>query len=232
MLFPWILCKEDDYNKYNLNIRMFSAANGIQFPFAKLVYTNPLARGRKKMGRKWTRYTLDTRSHACRFAQRRVCVYGEEHQELLEGGRRSCSQNRDRDAMSVPALSVRFPPSPSLSFAAGHEPILWKYLPSILNITLELVRLRSGSSSLRISLSSGILISLDEGWTSDEGLLGRVCIYIYIYSEETSFDGRDRNIFPNRNSPDTKTIDNRCCDRVLKILFIHLLDLLDRGLSS
>lgn len=132
------------------------------------------------MGRKWTRYTLDTRSHACRFAQRRVCVYGEEHQELLEGGRRSCSQNRDRDAMSVPALSVRFPPSPSLSFAAGHEPILWKYLPSILNITLELVRLRSGSSSLRISLSSGILISLDEGWTSDEGLLGRVCIYIYI----------------------------------------------------
>lgn len=132
------------------------------------------------MGRKWTRYTLDTRSHACRFAQRRVCVYGEEHQELVEGGRRSCSQNRDRDAMSVPALSVRFPPSPSLSFAAGHEPILWKYLPSILNITLELVRLRSGSSSLRISLSSGILISLDEGWTSDEGLLGRVCIYIYI----------------------------------------------------
>lgn len=140
------------------------------------------------MGRKWTRYTLDTRSHACRFAQRRVCVYGEEHQELVEGGRRSCSQNRDRDAMSVPALSVRFPPSPSLSFAAGHEPILWKYLPSILNITLELVRLRSGSSSLRISLSSGILISLDEGWTSDEGLLGRVCIYIYIIRRLVSME--------------------------------------------
>lgn len=147
------------------------------------------------MGRKWTRYTLDTRSHACRFAQRRVCVYGEEHQELVEGGRRSCSQNRDRDAMSVPALSVRFPPSPSLSFAAGHEPILWKYLPSILNITLELVRLRSGSSSLRISLSSGILISLDEGWTSDEGLLGRVCIYIYIYIARRLVSMEETGIF-------------------------------------
>lgn len=57
-------------------------------------------------------------------------------------------------------------------------------------------------------------------------------VYIYIYYEETSFDGRDRNIFPNRNSLDTKTIDNRCCDCVLKILFIHLLDLLDREFHS
>lgn len=56
----------------------------------------------------------DTRSRACRFA--RVCVRAEStsHQELLEEGRRSCSQNRDRDAMSVPALSVRFSLSPSL----------------------------------------------------------------------------------------------------------------------
>lgn len=41
-----------------------------------------------------------------------VCVRS--HQEVLEEGRRSCSQNRDRDAMSVPALSVRFSLSPSL----------------------------------------------------------------------------------------------------------------------
>lgn len=155
----------------------------VRFPFANW-YTrirDPLAQSRKKIGRKWTRYTrwytrVDSRKDEF------VCT--ERHQELLEEGRRSCSQNRDRDAMSVSALSVRFPPPPlslSLSYsAAGHEPILWKYLPSILNITLELVRLRSGSSSLRISLASGILISLDEGWTSDEGLLGRIYIYIYI----------------------------------------------------
>lgn len=167
----------------------------VQFPFANW-YTrirDPLAQSRKKIGRKWTRYTrwytrVDSRKDEF------VCT--ERHQELLEEGRRSCSQNRDRDAMSVSALSVRFPPPLSLSLsysAAGHEPILWKYLPSILNITLELVRLRSGSSSLRISLASGILISLDEGWTSDEGLLGRIYIYIYIARRLVSME--ERGIF-------------------------------------
>lgn len=198
----------------------------VRFPFANW-YTrirDPLAQSRKKIGRKWTRYTrwytrVDSRKDEF------VCT--ERHQELLEEGRRSCSQNRDRDAMSVSALSVRFPPP--LSLFLSPTPLL-DTSPSFESIfqVSWILRWNSfvfGSSSLRISLASGILISLDEGWTSDEGLLGR--IYIYIYSEETSFDGRERNIFPNRNSPDTKTIDNRCCDCVLEILFIYLLDLLD-----
>lgn len=55
------------------------------------------------------------------------------------------------------------------------------------------------SPRLSLSLSSGILISLDEGWTSDEGLwLG---VYIALYERGDQFRW---NIFPNRNSLDMK----------------------------
>lgn len=200
----------------------------VQFPFANW-YTrirDPLAQSRKKIGRKWTRYTrwytrVDSRKDEF------VCT--ERHQELLEEGRRSCSQNRDRDAMSVSALSVRFPP-PSLSFSlllrcwtrAHPLKVSSKYLEYYAGTrsSSEWIFLSSHLSRFRDSYFSRRGVDFWRGTTWPY-------IYIYIYSEETSFDGREKNIFPNRNSPDTKTIDNRCCDCVLEILFIYLLDLLD-----
>lgn len=194
----------------------------VRFPFANW-YTrirDPLAQSRKKIGRKWTRYTrwytrVDSRKDEF------VCT--ERHQELLEEGRRSCSQNRDRDAMSVSALSVRFPPP--LSLFLSPTPLL-DTSPSFESIFQVSWILRWNSFVFGVDLPLFASLSLP-GFlflSTRGGLLTRdyLAVYIYIYSEETSFDGRERNIFPNRNSPDTKTIDNRCCDCVLEILFIYL----------
>lgn len=87
------------------------------------------------------------------------------HQEVLEEGRRSCSQNRDRDAMSVPAVSV-----PLAAFRRSSSPLL-DASPSFESISKYpeyYGETRSSSDQplplLRALFSSGILISL-EGWT-------------------------------------------------------------------
>lgn len=73
----------------------------------------------------------------------RVWRYERSHQKVLEEGRRSYWQNRDRDAMSVSAVSVR--PDAGLlvlllrCWTRAHP---LKVSPSILNITVKLARLR------------------------------------------------------------------------------------------
>lgn len=73
----------------------------------------------------------------------RMWRYERSHQKVLEEGRRSYWQNRDRDAMSVSAVSVRL--DVGLLVLLLHcwtraHPL--KVSPSILNITVKLARLR------------------------------------------------------------------------------------------
>lgn len=165
----------------------------VRFPFANW-YTrirDPLAQSRKKIGRKWTRYTrwytrVDSRKDEF------VCT--ERHQELLEEGRRSCSQNRDRDAMSVSALSVRFPPP--LSLFLSPTPLL-DTSPSFESIFQVSWILRWNSFVFGVDLPLFASLSLP-GFlflSTRGGLLTRDYLAVYIYIARRLVSMEERGIF-------------------------------------